>query len=255
MSNGSKDKGSFLTPILIALIGLVGTLGAALISNWDKVFSAGGGMQPKEPTDPSKASSSSDLTRDVSESAVMKAAGNIDLQPSSDSRIDISYVCERIDGTFKTIARTTLGNVEIINWNRVISKDWTPEVRCEEVSRRFQVYHESGELDYLTTGRINGESVICVAGQNGDCKRRLERQGLLFTVTSGESPDSVLVTLMGIARDGKELTINETFGERVYVNISSFIIEQISKHQESVGLDSDRTKSLEGERPCLFGCN
>lgn len=39
MSNSSKDKnsGCFL-PITLAVIGLLGTLGAALIGNWDKIF-------------------------------------------------------------------------------------------------------------------------------------------------------------------------------------------------------------------------
>jgi len=38
MGSENSDKGNPTTPILVAVLGLIGVLGGALIANWDKVF-------------------------------------------------------------------------------------------------------------------------------------------------------------------------------------------------------------------------
>ena len=76
-----------------------------------------------------------------------------------------------------TIARTTRGDIPIINWVSERTNGWTPERRCELVSQRFQRYYDNGTLKYIRTGNINNHPVICVASsKGGDC---LERDVLL----------------------------------------------------------------------------
>lgn len=144
--------------------------------------------------------------------------------PTPTEKVTVNYVCQQLsDGTFATIARTSIGDVPLIKWTKQISTQWTPQERCQTVAERFQNYDNSGVLNYLTTGRINGENVICVADSNGDCNRRLRENGILFTVTGDKPPSQVLLSLLDLSRYGGAPPINESAGERVYIDINKLI--------------------------------
>ncbi|WP_404785723.1 COP23 domain-containing protein [Altericista sp. CCNU0014] len=96
-----------------------------------------------------------------------------------------------------TIARTQRGNVLMIRWKSSFFanglNNYTPESRCLEVSRRFQTFYDSGTLAFLTTGKANGQNVICVAEEyGGSCK------GLLLTLEPKDNPQQVLQDLMDV---------------------------------------------------------
>lgn len=96
-----------------------------------------------------------------------------------------------------TIARTQRGNVLMIHWKSNFFTNglsgYTPESRCIEVSRRFQTFYSTGNLSYLTTGKINDQNVICVAEEyGGSCK------GLLLTLEPKDNPQQVLRDLMDV---------------------------------------------------------
>lgn len=58
---------------------------------------------------------------------------------------------------------------------------WTPERRCQEISRRLESYRPDGLLD-LQTGRENGYDVVCVTTEaNPACR-------IVFTVPPGQDP-------------------------------------------------------------------
>lgn len=84
-----------------------------------------------------------------------------------------TFVCgtSTVDGKVvpTTIAKTRRGDVPVIRWVSTWStgSGFTPQKRCEIVSKSFQTYHEAGQLNYLTTGRVNGQAVICPAITQG----------------------------------------------------------------------------------------
>ncbi len=61
---------------------------------------------------------------------------------------------------------------------------WTPQLRCEEISRRLEAYRPDG-LEELRTSVENNYDIICVTTQkNSDCR-------IVMTVPPGEDPELV----------------------------------------------------------------
>lgn len=229
---------------LIAALGSTGLLGRDNSSNNTSVDTE----IPEVSADTISATSS---TRTVDSNTVLTAtAGEVINLPSPQQRVEVNYVCQDSgDGTFATVAKTSIGDIQLINWSKNISTEYTPESRCVEVTERFESLSNLDSLDYLTTGRINGENVICSAGDNGDCNRDLPEQGLLFTITGDRPPGEVLLNLLdlGLARDVPP--INESAGERLYIDVNNFL-RQVSDSGQSI----EETAEPEPEETCIFGC-
>lgn len=119
-----------------------------------------------------------------------------------------------------TIARTPRGNVSMILWKSTFFatslNDFTPQSRCQEVSRRFQSFYRSGTLSFLTTGKINGQNVICAAAEYGSpCK------GLLLTLEPNDDPQKVLKDLLDLrTRARGPITRGE---ESTYIDVEEFL--------------------------------
>ena len=94
---------------------------------------------------------------------------------------------------------------------------WTPERRYQEVSARFQNYHSSGTLEYITTGRMNGLPVICVAKTDGGACA-----GLLYTLKPGQNATATLKKLFDVRTKPGAAPLEETTA-RMYVSVDSII--------------------------------
>jgi hypothetical protein len=128
------------------------------------------------------------------------------------------FVCRSVNGVPTTVAETNRGVVPVIRWvsDYFSESGWTPEARCQEVSQRFQTYHEAGSINYLTTGRINRQPVICTSDrQGGTC------QDLLFTLKQTSNPSQTLQELMNV-RVRASGPLNET-SEKIYVDMGNFL--------------------------------
>ena len=86
---------------------------------------------------------------------------------NSQSRPATIFFCGQIDGVPATItSHPRLGEVPFILW---VSSDYfgdpsyTPQKRCEEVSRRFQTNHEAGTLKYIFAGRATTYPALCAS--------------------------------------------------------------------------------------------
>jgi len=116
------------------------------------------------------------------------------------------------------MAITSQDEVPVIRWisDYFAGSGWTPEARCEEVSRRFQTYYQEGSLKFLTTGRMNGESVVCTADRRGGgC------QSLLFTLKPTSSPGAALQQLLDVQVRASG-ALSET-DDRVYIDINQIL--------------------------------
>jgi hypothetical protein len=130
------------------------------------------------------------------------------------------YFCDTSGQNPRTMARTPRGVVTILSWARTV-KEYAPLTRCQQVSARFQNLHQEGSLRFITSGRRNGENIICVASErNGPCLKN----GLLFTLKPGASPAATIRQMVRISQDATDATVvNESSDARIYVSIDDLL--------------------------------
>jgi hypothetical protein len=120
-----------------------------------------------------------------------------------------NFVCGKADGVPATVARTKKGDIPIVIWQ---SEDFsevgfTPQVRCRQVSARFQSMYRSGQLKYLTAGVLNNMPVICATTKvNSDCSS----QNLLYTLKSNSDPQQVIKRLIAIRNRSSSRSLEES---------------------------------------------
>ena len=138
-----------------------------------------------------------------------------------------TYYCAQLNGNWNTFVNTPRGRVDLINWVRTYSDEWTPQARCEAVSKRFQRFLDNGTLKYIRTGVINNQPVLCVANtRGGNCPDK----NLLITLKPGTNPETVLIKLIDFRRtvSGQTLVLSDndsgfyTDGE-FYVDLEKFL--------------------------------
>ena len=131
-----------------------------------------------------------------------------------------SISCMRANGVPATVVSTKSGKqVPIIYWKSYAfsGSGWTPTRRCQEVSARFQDYHQAGTLEFITTGRMNGMPVLCVSKTDGGgCA------GLLYTLKPGQNATATLQKLFDIRNKPGSAPLEETTA-RVYVNFDTVV--------------------------------
>ena len=124
------------------------------------------------------------------------------------------------------------GHVRIIGWkSEAFGKNWTPQKRCDEVSPKFQKFYESGQLNYLSAGRIetttkNGnisaKQVICGVQ---DTQSVCNDKNLLFTVKDTEQSANVLKSLVDILTGTSANPIWQSSDQRIYLNVKNYLRE------------------------------
>jgi Circadian oscillating protein COP23 len=129
-----------------------------------------------------------------------------------------TFACGASSGVPATMAQTQRGEIPVIRWSSDYFSDsgWTPERRCQEVSTRFQTYQQDGSLKYLTTGVMNGMSVVCTTDHDGGtCKN------LLFTLKAGSNAGQTLRDLLQV-RTHATGPLNQSEA-RVYINMDEYL--------------------------------
>lgn len=138
--------------------------------------------------------------------------------PTAASATTASFFCGSDLGAPATMVRTPDGDKPFIRWtsNRFEAGGWSPERRCQEVSQRLQDASNRGNLRFLTTGRMNGQPVVCTASkEGGPCL------DLLYTLKPEQDPAATLRGLLG-ARRGVSGPVSETTS-RIYLNVDNLL--------------------------------
>ena len=144
-----------------------------------------------------------------------------------------AFVCGQSNGAPATIALTNRGDIPVIRWtsDRFRDAGYSEERRCLEVSARFQQYFRNGKLNYLTTGIMNNQQVVCVADrEGGNCT------GLLFTLKRGSNPSQVLNNLLAV-RVRASGPLNESTS-RVYIDMREYLKQAAVESQPNSPSDS-----------------
>ena len=160
--------------------------------------------------------------------AMTALSGAIGFNPSSananSANPTSSFYCGNNGGVPATIVSHSVhGNVTLIRWvsDYFEGSGYDAQTRCELVSERFQTHKENGTLQYLTTGILNRQKVICASGTNGG-----ECEGLLFTLKPNSDANQTLLDLTNLRIYAGEMPpLNETNG-RLYINFEDFVREK-----------------------------
>ena len=115
---------------------------------------------------------------------------------------DTRFTCEYINGEYTVMYRPETRNSSF-PWAvpSQLGGGWTPQRRCDEISRRLEMYREDGLLE-MSTGLENGYDTVCVTTQIDptDCR-------IVLTVPPGQDPqltrDLIFENLL-IADDGSQ---------------------------------------------------
>lgn len=105
------------------------------------------------------------------------------------------FFCDESRGVPTTAVKTPSGVMPVIKWvsHAFLPSGYTPRARCRDVSARFQTYYDNGMLNYITTGIVNRQPVVCVTDSTGGpC------QGILFTLKRGANASRVIQQLFDI---------------------------------------------------------
>lgn len=111
---------------------------------------------------------------------------------SSSQAQNVHFTCAvATDNLPTTFAQTAEGNVPVFKWKSTYFRPpYTPMQRCQEVTERMNNFYGRGMLDYLTSGRVNNQPVVC-AGTSCDSRGG----NVLVTLRPEQNPNQVLQEL------------------------------------------------------------
>ncbi|HAT13927.1 MAG TPA: fasciclin [Microcoleaceae bacterium UBA11344] len=143
--------------------------------------------------------------------------------PSAPVQGTIFICASGANGLPTTYAITTRGRVPVIRWfsDYFSGGGFTPERRCQEVSARFQSFYNSGQLNFIANGYVNGQAVVCAAQASG---RPCTGANVLFTLKPGSNAANTVQRLFNI-RAGASGPLYESQDEpsAVYIDFKQFL--------------------------------
>jgi Circadian oscillating protein COP23 len=150
-------------------------------------------------------------------SLLVGATGHLTVQPSFAQ--SITFVCDTSGSSPRTLIHTTQRVILLVRWMHSLGGH-DPLKRCKEVSARFQNLQQEGSLRFITSGRLNGENIICVASElNGPCLPN----GLLFTVKPGDSPRRILNQALPCSFELPRPFLLEEVTPKIYISMDDLI--------------------------------
>jgi len=138
-----------------------------------------------------------------------------------------TFHCVKSGAAFATVARRSgKQSAPMIIWERFISPEYTPQQRCNNVSQRLTnaVSLNGGSLRnlLLTTGKVNGQTVICYVNKGSRCNS----SNLLFTLTNPDSirdPGAALASLLRFGTGASGPTLRETEDDEPTVDMQAAV--------------------------------
>ncbi len=158
--------------------------------------------------------------------------------PTQSSPGDTRFSCEIVDGEYTVMYYPESQPNRGYPWAipGQLGGGWSPEKRCNEITRRFESYRQDGLLE-MSTGMENGYNTICVTTQIDptDCR-------IVLTVPPGQDPvatRNLIFDNLLIADDGQQTQGVYTYGDR---DSGRDILEQVGGAIGVEGLGRDKKK-------------
>jgi Circadian oscillating protein COP23 len=156
-------------------------------------------------------------------------SGSILAAPSSQAlTATTSFVCGQSNGKPATVARTKKGDVPIVVWSSeaLSGSGFTPQVRCQQVSARFQSLYRNGQLKYITAGTMNKLPVVCATKQVAST---CNQQNLLYTLKPNADPQQVIKRLMAIRNRATSRIVEESAATPTNTPTNSIDLDWLSE--------------------------
>lgn len=140
------------------------------------------------------------------------------------TRVFHRFYCESGENDVPTtFVQTRQGTYPVIRW---VSNYFTPHgydqmTRCRQVSDKFQTYFNDGNLNYVTTGVVNHQPVVCVSDTNGGTC-----QGVLFTLKPQQDASRVIQQLFDLRSGAASGPLLES-GSRFYLDMNQHIEDAV----------------------------
>lgn len=118
---------------------------------------------------------------------------------------DVDFLCQTKNGVPATVAKLKdEDELLVVLWNSKFFTEsgYDPDIRCEQVSARFDEFLQAGSSAYITKGELNNQPVICLTNsEKGDCGEGIPlHNGLLFTLKPNEDSQKKLEQLVSILK-------------------------------------------------------
>ena len=131
--------------------------------------------------------------------AIRRAAENPRDLPTLQSRDSTSFSCRsNSEGVPTMFVETLRGTFPVIEFSSDFPEPYTSEKRCNEVSARFQISYDRGELNYLRTFNMGGQPVLCAADTTSECK------AILLTLPSWIDAKEALESIVNVRNSAGE---------------------------------------------------
>lgn len=122
------------------------------------------------------------------------------------------FSCQVRDGQYMVVYQPKSQPQKYFPWAApsTMGDGWSPERRCNEISRRLELYRPDGLLE-MRTSMENGYNVICATTDNNSACR------IVLTVPNGQDPIATRDRVFGnlsTADSGQQTTAVNTFGSR-----------------------------------------
>jgi len=151
--------------------------------------------------------------------AFLTGLGTVFSQPSYAQSVQFQCVMDVERGLPTTIARRGDRYIPVVRWysQYFAASGYDPMTRCQQVSGRFQSARDSGRLNYITAGIVNGLPVVCATTAGGRC----DSSNVLFTLKPGQNAADRLQRLFDV-RDLGAGPLYES-GGRPYIDVSKLL--------------------------------
>lgn len=155
------------------------------------------------------------------------------------------YSCIEVEAIHGIYSSTNRGKINMINFVRDVSDEWTIENRCEIVAKRFQRFYDSDVLKFVAAGYVNSQPVLCAVTAKGEL---CHSDNVLVTLPPQADPVEEARRLFDtrglavgrvISVNGKQGKLENYVDGNVYYDLD--ILEQLILEDE----DSDRLIEIE----------
>lgn len=161
--------------------------------------------------------------------------------PQANSRS--RFTCENNNGQYTVMYHPESQPNQSYPWAvpQALGGGWTPALRCNEISRRLELYRPDGLIE-LRTAMENNYNIICVTTEkNSDCR-------IVLTVPPGQDPlvtrDRVFQNLT-VADSGQSTQGVNTFADRGQSgNLINQVGQLLNLNLPSLGLGNQRGNSI-----------
>jgi hypothetical protein len=149
------------------------------------------------------------------------AAGSVANRPATAIKPQARFYCGQSYNTTtkKSVPTTFVATsaksepIALIRWKSALG-EYTPQIRCDTVSQKFQSAWQSGKLRYVVAGTDPASRAGIICGL-ADKSQKCDRSTMLFTLRSRKDAGAVVTEIDSIRRGTTSAPLDESAGTEI----------------------------------------